>query len=73
MFAWRPIRAGDEIVIDYRLNATGGARWACACGSENCLGFVEAGGFFAMEDQRQIEYLPYAPPFIRAEYRRLNR
>jgi hypothetical protein len=23
VFAWRPIRAGDEVLIDYRLNATG--------------------------------------------------
>ena len=73
VFAWRPIRADDEIVIDYRLNATGGERWACECGSKSCLGYVEAGGFFAMDDSRQREYLPYAPPFIRAEYRRLAR
>ena len=73
VFAWRPIAAGDEIVIDYRLNATGGERWQCDCGSASCLGYVEAGGFFAMDPQRQRSYLPYAPKFIRAEYRRLNR
>jgi hypothetical protein len=73
VFAWRPIRAGAEIVIDYRLNATGGERWSCECGSVSCLGYVEAGGFFAMDDDRQRQYLPYAPKFIRAEYRRLNR
>jgi hypothetical protein len=72
VFAWRPIRAGDEVLIDYRLNATGGERWTCLCGSESCLGYVEAGGFFAMDEQRQREYLPYAPPFIRREYRRLH-
>jgi SET domain-containing protein len=73
VFAWLPIRAGDEILIDYRLNATGGERWQCLCGSASCLGYVEAGGFFAMDAERQRAYLPYAPPFIRAEYRRLNR
>ena len=72
VFAWRPIRAGDEILIDYRLNATGGERWECLCGSANCLGYVEAGGFFAMDAERQRAYLPYAPRFIRAEYRRLT-
>jgi hypothetical protein len=69
VFAWRDIRAGEEIVIDYRLNATAGERWACNCDSANCPGQVE-GGFFAMAEQRQKDYLPYAPPFIRAEYRR---
>ncbi|MEX0683040.1 MAG: SET domain-containing protein-lysine N-methyltransferase [Dehalococcoidia bacterium] len=73
VFAWRPISAGDEIVIDYRLNAFGGERWPCLCGSVNCLGYVGAGGFFAMDPQRQQEYLPHAPSFIRAEYRRLQR
>jgi SET domain len=73
VFAWRPISTGDEILIDYRLNATGGERWACLCGSRSCLGYVEAGGFFAMAQGRQREYLRYAPPFIRREYRRLRR
>jgi hypothetical protein len=72
VFAWRDIKSGDEILIDYRLNATGGERWTCLCGSENCLGYVEAGGFFAMDERRQREYLPYAPRFVRAEYRRLH-
>lgn len=72
VFAWRPIRAGEEIVIDYRLNATGGDRWECDCGSASCLGYVH-GGFFSMSEGRQRDYLPYAPPFIRAEYRRRAR
>jgi hypothetical protein len=72
VFAWRPIRAGDEILIDYRLNATRGERWTCLCGTPSCLGYVEAGGFFAMDGQRQRDYLPYAPKFIRAEYQRLQ-
>jgi len=72
VFAWREIRPGEEVLIDYRLNATGAERWSCLCGSENCLGYVEAGGFFAMDEARQLDYLPYAPRFIRAEYQRLH-
>jgi hypothetical protein len=72
VFAWRPIRAGEEIVIDYRLNAMGGERWDCHCGSANCKGYVQ-GGFFSMDEQRQRDYLPYAPLFIRAEYSRRKR
>ena len=69
VFAWQPIGADEEILIDYRLNATGGDRWECDCGSANCPGYVH-GGFFSMSKKRQRDYLPYAPPFIRAEYRR---
>ena len=33
VFAWRAIAAGEEITIDYRLNAYDGDSWPCACGS----------------------------------------
>jgi hypothetical protein len=60
---------GEEITIDYRLNAFGGERWRCACGSVSCPGSV-IGDFFSLDPQRQRDYLPYAPQFIRREYRR---
>ena len=70
VYAWKDIRAGDEITIDYRLNAfDDDERRECSCGSANCLGVV-VGSFFALDEQRQRLYLPYAPRFIRAEYRR---
>ena len=69
VFAWTPIRAGDEITIDYRLNAFGDDSWPCLCGSPSCTGTV-VGSFFALPPDRQTLYLPYAPAFIRAEYRR---
>lgn len=69
VFAWQPIAAGDEITIDYRLNAFDDERWPCLCGSPTCTGEV-VGSFFAMSDDRQRSYLPYAPAFIRREYRR---
>jgi hypothetical protein len=43
VFAWRPIAAGDEITIDYRLNAFDGSSWACVCGAMNCTGTVDGG------------------------------
>lgn len=67
VFAWRAIRTGEEIVIDYRLNAFDGSSWPCTCGSANCTGRV-VGSFFALAEERQRAYLPYAPPFIRREY-----
>jgi SET domain-containing protein len=69
VFAWQDIRQGEEITIDYRLNAFSDERWDCACGSANCQGFI-IGSFFALSATRQIAYLPYAPKFIQHEYRR---
>jgi hypothetical protein len=69
VFAWRPIAAGDEITIDYRLNAFDGTEWRCECGTPSCTGVV-AGSFFGMDSERQLEYLAHAPAFIRREYRR---
>ena len=67
VFAWKPIRQGEEITIDYRLNAFGSERYDCACGSANCTGSV-IGSFFALSEEQQRLYLPYAPKFIRVEY-----
>ena len=69
MFAWRNINAGDEVTIDYRLNAFGGEQWECRCGSPNCSGVV-VNSFFVLDPERQRAYLPYAPMFIRKEFRR---
>ncbi len=72
VFAWTPIRAGDEVTIDYRLNAFDGNTWPCACGAANCTGRV-VGSFFALPPERQQAYLRYAPDFIRREYHRRAR
>ena len=47
VFAWRAIERGEEITIDYRLNAFGSSSWTCECGSENCTGTVV--GSFAID------------------------
>lgn len=72
VFAWKPIRAAEEITIDYRLNAIDGDSWPCGCGAATCSGTV-VGSFFALPEERQRAYLRCAPPFIRAEYRRRAR
>ncbi len=69
VFAWKPIRAGDEITIDYRLNVFDGSSWPCACSASNCTGTV-LGSYFAMPPERQQQFLPYAPAFIQREYRK---
>jgi SET domain-containing protein len=69
VFAWRDIAAGEEITIDYRLNAFDDEVFRCVCGSPSCTGQV-VNSFFALDEARQVEYLPHAPAFIRAEFRR---
>jgi uncharacterized protein len=69
VFAWRAIAAGEEITIDYRLNAFDGDTWPCDCGADTCTGEV-VGSFFAMDADRQQRLLPHAPEFIQREYRR---
>ena len=69
VFAWRPMASGEEITVDYRLNAFDGSSWPCDCGSEGCTGTV-VGSFFAMDPGRQKLLLTHAPAFIRREHRR---
>jgi len=69
VFAWRDISRGEEITIDYRLNAFDDSDIShCDCGASNCPGMV-TWSFFALDDGRQQTYLPYAPAFIKREYR----
>ncbi len=72
VFAWRSIAAGEEVTIDYRLNAFDGGSWPCDCGTRACTGTV-VGSFFAMTAERQELLLPHAPSFIRREYNRRHR
>jgi SET domain len=69
VFAWRPIAPGEEITVDYRLNAFDGDSWRCRCGAASCTGIV-VGSFFAMSPERQRLLLPHAPAFIQRAYRR---
>lgn len=71
VFAWKPIHQGDEITIDYRLNAFTDEQWDCVCGSSNCQGSITS-SFFSLNEEQQAAYFPYAPTFIQREYRRLH-
>jgi SET domain-containing protein len=70
VFAWRRLAKGEEITIDYRLNAfDDGETWPCACGAATCTGTVES-SFFTMPPDRQELLLPHAPQFIQREHQR---
>jgi SET domain-containing protein len=73
--ARRAIAPGEEITIDYRLNAyDDGDVWkmTCECGATSGPHDV-IGDFFSLPPARQRSYLPVAPPFIRAMYERRAR
>jgi SET domain-containing protein len=69
LYAWKDIEAGEEITVDYRLSAITDNRWACDCGSVGCPGYFHH-SFFAVSEETQRHYFPYAPAYVRAEYRR---
>ena len=72
VFAWRTIRRGEELTIDYRLNAFGGERSRCLCAAPSCSGWI-VNSFFALDEARQRVYVPHAPRFIQREWRRRRR
>lgn len=67
--ALKPISKGEEVTVDYRINAHTGNKWKCYCGSKNCKGFVIS-DFFSLSTARQKKYLPYTLKFIRDEYKK---
>ena len=71
VLAWRDIAEGEEITIDYRLNAHHADIWemACQCESQDQPHTV-IGDFFTLPAETQKAYLPYTPAFIREEYER---
>lgn len=71
VYAWRDIAAGEEITIDYRLNAhDDGNVWKITC---HCEAFDEPhvviGDFFSLPDEVQEQYQLWAPSFIQEQYR----
>jgi hypothetical protein len=57
VYAWKDIHQGEEITIDYRLNAFTNEHCDCLCGSLNCEGHFLL-SFFALSEDRQRSYLP---------------
>jgi hypothetical protein len=58
LLAMRDIAAGEEIFMDYALNAVDGEEWECRCGSDRCRGYHKC-DFFTLPPKLQLEYLPY--------------
>ena len=72
VYAWRDISSGEEITIDYRLNAhDDGDVWQmdCQCDAQDSPHIV-LGDFFSLPEDMQEQYAPWAPEFIQQEYQR---
>jgi hypothetical protein len=69
LHAWQAIQAGDEITIDYRLNALDDWQLRCQCGTVPGE-HVVVGSFLTLPEEAQRQYLPYAPAFVQQAYRR---
>lgn len=63
LLAKRHITAGEELLIDYAVNAIGGEHWNCHCGAVQCRSGHRC-DFFALPAQVQLEYLPYLDPWF---------
>jgi hypothetical protein len=69
LYALRDIGTGDEITIDYRLNALDHWEMPCKCDAYD-RPHVVIGDFFTLPAAVQEQYMAYAPSFVREEYQR---
>lgn len=70
--AKRDLEEGDEVLVDYSLNAIEGEEWECRCDSLHCRGLHKC-DFFALPIALQLENLPYLDPWFAAVHAtRLN-
>ena len=63
LLAMRDIAAGEEIFMDYALNAVEGDEWECRCGAGVCRGYHKC-DFFTLSPELQRKYLPYLDPWF---------
>jgi len=70
--ALKSIREGEEITVDYRINAHTGNTWRCSCGGKSCLGKVTS-DFFTLSEILQRKYLFYTSKFIKNEYEKRHK
>lgn len=75
LYALRPIKANEELTIDYS-TIEGDMRWVleggatCKCGERNCRKIIKSIHFLPRK-QFQV-YLPYVPTYFRELYQRLQ-
>jgi len=65
VLARHDVAAGEEILVDYSLNAVDGDVWDCCCGAPCCRGRHKC-DFFDLPPAVQRENLPYLDPWFAA-------
>lgn len=66
--ALKPIKKGEEITVDYAIDAADNWKMKCYCGSKNCRKIIY-GDYFKLPKKLQKEYWSYVP---RWKKRKLN-
>ncbi|MDO8555960.1 MAG: SET domain-containing protein [Nanoarchaeota archaeon] len=70
--ALKPIKQGDELIVDYRAKGIFKNRWMCKCKGKNCKGYVIS-DFFSLPKKLQRLYLPYTLKIIKDTYKQMNK
>jgi hypothetical protein len=65
LIAKRDLAPGEEILIDYALNAVDGDVWECHCGAPRCRGLHKC-DFFCLPREVQRDCLPWLDPWFAA-------
>ena len=68
-YAFRNIKKGEELGVDYRVRGFDDWKMNCKCKSKSCTGIV-IGNFFSPPTSLQKKYLLFAPKFIQEEFKR---
>lgn len=63
LLARRDISTGEELFMDYALNAVDGDVWQCHCGVPNCRGLHQC-DFFSLTLEVKLRSLPYLDPWF---------
>jgi hypothetical protein len=67
LLAKRDLASGEEVVVDYALNAVDGDWWECRCETPSCRRYHKC-DFFELSTDLQCEYLPYLDPWFAATH-----
>lgn len=67
LFAWKRIRSGEEITVDYSIAEVLPWRFKCKCGERKCRGMIYA-NFFRLPKSLQKKYLSFTSREIRRQF-----
>ncbi len=66
LVAFKDIKKGEQIFLDYAMNNTSEWRMECCCGSKHCRKLI--GNFSMLDEETQKKYLNYISDRARQTY-----